>query len=339
MKGVPQSSYEALPKGVDTLGTETLISEAFYQYLVGDLGLPDQVARERTTRETAGDIPKDVCNELLEAGFPLSGVTVLDLGAGMGGMSAELAQRGCRVISVEPGAGWRSVSARRLSKYPNASVIGAVGEHLPLANNSVDVVVSLQVLEHVADPQAVIQEVFRVLKPGGHFYAAYENYLSFYEPHYRVAWLPLLPKSIGAIYLQLRGRSPKFLKESITYTTFPAVQSYLKEAGFRSLRREQLERGLRMVEKAGPRWKILKAIAQISPKAAVHIAESIDALRTCFRTANYIFVTKPFVIERNTSNSGQELFALSEALRRYQPAAEVETQPTSDVAEGANVRY
>jgi len=38
---------------------------------------------------------------------------------------------------------------------------------LPLADNSVDVLITLEMLEHVPDPPAVVRELGRVLKPGG----------------------------------------------------------------------------------------------------------------------------------------------------------------------------
>jgi 2-polyprenyl-6-hydroxyphenyl methylase/3-demethylubiquinone-9 3-methyltransferase len=43
------------------------------------------------------------------------------------------------------------------------------GEHLPVAESSVDIVLCVDVLEHVRDLDAVIGEIRRVLKPGGLF--------------------------------------------------------------------------------------------------------------------------------------------------------------------------
>ena len=47
------------------------------------------------------------------------------------------------------------------------NVFCGAGEHLALAGNSVDLVLSHEVLEHVQDDQLVIREMVRVLKPGG----------------------------------------------------------------------------------------------------------------------------------------------------------------------------
>jgi SAM-dependent methyltransferase len=50
--------------------------------------------------------------------------------------------------------------------YDSTDVLG-VGETLPFADNSIDAVLSLAVLEHVKDPFACANEIVRVLKPGG----------------------------------------------------------------------------------------------------------------------------------------------------------------------------
>jgi SAM-dependent methyltransferase len=209
-------------------------------------------------------------------------------------MSMEIARRGADVIAIEPGTSWCKITAKRLATTGSGSAIQAVGEYLPFADNSFDQIVSLQVLEHVHDPQSVIREAFRVLRPGGTFYIVYENYLSFWEPHYRVRWLPLLPKAIGSIYLRLLGRDPTFLKESITYTTLFAVRRHFAGAGFSCQRRAGFLRSLQDPAKPGARWRIWRTVAAgLGTSTSLRGVMMLDGCRRTFQTSITEVMLKP----------------------------------------------
>ncbi len=45
-----------------------------------------------------------------------------------------------------------------------------LNESIPLEDNSIDAIISIQVLEHLSNPQQALNEMFRVLKPGGHLF-------------------------------------------------------------------------------------------------------------------------------------------------------------------------
>ena len=89
-----------------------------------------------------------------------------------------------------------------------------------------------------------------------------ENYLAFWEAHYDVPWLPLLPKPLGAAYLRLLGRSPQFLLKAVTYTTYPGVLRWCREIGFVRARDAELAQFLR--EKTGVKWRLLRALAAVT---------------------------------------------------------------------------
>ena len=89
---------------------------------------------------------------------------VLDLGCGRGGV-LELFWR-----DVEFAAGLDPDSPSLAEhRAPGMPVLRGVGERLPFAAGSFDLVVCLWVLEHVKEPALVLREVRRVLRPGGHF--------------------------------------------------------------------------------------------------------------------------------------------------------------------------
>lgn len=98
------------------------------------------------------------------------GKSVLDLGCGGGFMAEPLAREGARVIGVDPSAP-AIAAARRHAEEEGLAIDYRVGtgEDLPVAEDAVDIVVCVDVLEHVRDLDAVIGEIRRVLKPGGLF--------------------------------------------------------------------------------------------------------------------------------------------------------------------------
>jgi len=52
---------------------------------------------------------------------------------------------------------------------------------LPMADNSVDAIICIAVLEHVEEPQKAMAEIYRVLKPGGYCFI-YVPFLFYYHP-------------------------------------------------------------------------------------------------------------------------------------------------------------
>jgi SAM-dependent methyltransferase len=91
------------------------------------------------------------------------GRTLLELGAGTGKLTRELAGSGARLLALEPISGMRDVLAQNV---PDAEILDAVAEAVPLADASVDAVVAAQSF-HWFDPEAAAAEVARVLRPGG----------------------------------------------------------------------------------------------------------------------------------------------------------------------------
>lgn len=89
---------------------------------------------------------------------------VLDLGCGRGGV-AEVIWRDVRLAAgMDPDQA--SLSGHRAAGMP---VVRGIGENLPFVSSSLDLVVSVWVLEHLADPLSTFIEVSRVLRSGGHF--------------------------------------------------------------------------------------------------------------------------------------------------------------------------
>src|SRR6185436_5758198 len=129
--------------------------------------------------ETAG-VPEHAVNASLGCGNPTAlaelkpGEVVLDLGSG-GGIDVLLSAK--RVGPTGKAYGLDMTDEmlalardnQRKSGLQNVEFLRGEIEHIPLPDNSVDVVISNCVINLSADKDQVLREAFRVLKPGGRF--------------------------------------------------------------------------------------------------------------------------------------------------------------------------
>lgn len=102
------------------------------------------------------------------------GATVLDLGSGAGNdvfIARALTGKTGEVIGVDMTEKMIEIARKNANDLKLSNVKFRLGEieDLPLAGNRVDVVISNCVLNLVPDKDKAFSEVFRVLKPGGHF--------------------------------------------------------------------------------------------------------------------------------------------------------------------------
>ena len=118
---------------------------------------------------------------------------VLDWGCGYGQMSRLLTDRGLRVTSIDYDPAEPEPVSRPLERFPGLEAI-RTGEpvRLPFENESFDAVLSMGVLEHVSDPDASLDELHRVLRPGGVLYC--------HKLPNRLSWLEAIARRSGRIY-------------------------------------------------------------------------------------------------------------------------------------------
>jgi len=97
-----------------------------------------------------------------------AGQRVLDVGAGNGFVMSRYARAGAQAFGVELTARGVDLCRRRFAfEGVRALVTQGDAEHLPFADASFDAVTSMGVLHHVPRPERAIDEIHRVLKPGG----------------------------------------------------------------------------------------------------------------------------------------------------------------------------
>src|SRR5262249_51789171 len=95
------------------------------------------------------------------------GRRVLDLACGEGYGSAMLAATASGVVGVDIDPGVIRHARAAYGHLANAQFVVGACDALPLADNSVDVVVSFETIEHHARQAEMVREIRRVLSPGG----------------------------------------------------------------------------------------------------------------------------------------------------------------------------
>ena len=143
-------------------------------------GCCDPITSNLYDEAQAGQIPEEALKASLGCGNPTAlaklneGETVLDLGSG-GGIDVLLSAR--RVGPTGKAYGLDMTDDmlalarenQRKAGVENVEFLQGEIEHIPLPNNSVDVIISNCVINLSGDKDQVLREAFRVLKPGGRF--------------------------------------------------------------------------------------------------------------------------------------------------------------------------
>lgn len=135
----------------------------------------------------------------------LDGLDVLDVGCSGGIVADELHRRGARMVGLDIDIPGLSKARDRFAE--SASFICADSERMPLADASVDVVICNHVYEHVVDPEQLLAELRRVVRPDGLLYLGLGNRLGVIEPHYRLPFLSWLPRPLAHRYVRRFGRA------------------------------------------------------------------------------------------------------------------------------------
>jgi SAM-dependent methyltransferase len=139
---------------------------------VDDFSQPGSQTYSRVVSPVLGrlyrGVAKDVVAELAERGRTRK-ATILDLGCGPGDLALELAHRlrDARVVGLDLSPSMMQLASRHATTDGRLRFIVGKAEALPMADESVDLVVSTLSLHHFAAPGAAFAEVARVLRPGG----------------------------------------------------------------------------------------------------------------------------------------------------------------------------
>jgi SAM-dependent methyltransferase len=141
------------------------------------------------------------------------GQTVLDIGGGAGYFTEEFRSRGANCYLVEVDVG--EMTSR--GNTPPGAIV-ADGYWLPVRDGAADICLSSNVLEHVSDPNGLIEEMVRATKPGGLIYLSFTNWYSPWGGHEMSPWHYLGATRAERRYQRKHGKLPK---NRVGSTLFP----------------------------------------------------------------------------------------------------------------------
>ena len=149
---------------------------------------------------------------------------VLEIACGRGGFSRLLAARGARMFGADFSstalqiARGKGAEARRGS---HPALAQADAQHLPYADNSFDIIVSCETIEHLPDPSAALREMTRVARAGAMLFLTTPNYFNL----------------MGLYYLYARARNrtatPGADQPFDRVFLFPQIRALVRNAGWK----------------------------------------------------------------------------------------------------------
>jgi SAM-dependent methyltransferase len=186
-------------------------------------------------------------------GGALPGRRILDLGSGMGGASVAMALAGAAPLAFEYNRAYCDIIRLRAARYAmSLPVVNGAGERLPFADASFDMAICWDVVEHVQNPEQLLAELARVLRPGGRALLTVINRYAFRDPHYHMPLLNWLPRSLAEALIARRGRgkggaafSDRQKLSEMHYYTMVGFRRLAARYGFRTgdIREDRVQRG------------------------------------------------------------------------------------------------
>ena len=179
---------------------------------------------ERYAVDEATDMPwHHLVKQHLDERRDLDGKRVLEIGCGRGGFSCWLARQKNRPKEIVA-ADFARTAVQKAKGFAEEHEISGVTwevcdiQALPYSDSTFDTVISCETIEHVPRPRTAINELARVLKPGGRLLVTTPNYLG--------------PFGLYRGYLRLMGR--RFTEEGQPINNFlllPRTRSWLRQSG------------------------------------------------------------------------------------------------------------
>jgi len=184
------------------------------------------------------------CREVSKA----TGELFVDLAGGTGDIAKALVNKQRQLFIIDTSEEMMQVAQNRLGD--NCQYIAAAAENIPIEDNSVDVLTISFGIRNATDIAKSLQEISRVLKPGGHFYCLeFSTPYRWLRPFYD-AWSRIVIPRLGALVAG-HPDAYTYLIESIR--EFPGQQEMvdmIKQAGLNQVSYSNLTFGIACIHRA-----------------------------------------------------------------------------------------
>ncbi len=171
----------------------------------------------------------------------LASKQILDLGSGRGAFLIEAARRGAQATGLEP---YNVYVEKTLADAALAGVSikveQGVAEALPFPNGTFDFINISEVIEHIENPDRMLEEIHRVLKPDGWAYISVPNRFGLKDQHFHLYFVNWLPRSVSDLFIGIFGTHKDYEAKGsgrqrladMHYYTFARVHALISEHGF-----------------------------------------------------------------------------------------------------------
>jgi len=146
----------------------------------------------------------------------LKSLSVLDICSSTGIIANYLSKYFGKVVGIDIDEAAVKFS-NNSHKKDNLEFIKSDSMAMEFQESEFDVAICAQVYEHVPDANKLIQEIYRVLKPGGICYFAAGNRLNINEAHYNLPFLSVIPRPLAHIYIKAAGKADFYYEKHLSY--------------------------------------------------------------------------------------------------------------------------